>query len=434
VGEKRRRGSLTAVSSAAAVLALSLAAFAYAHHGGRVDHTFNGTGQFVLERTFAKGTGLDAGHRGRVVFAGSHRDEFIVARLRDRGRLDHGFGDDGVATIPATDAEAATTSVAIDRRGGIVLAGMTCTANESSCDIDVYRLTRTGQLTRRFGDHGVVTLAFSNTFNTDPSVALAPRHRIVVEASSCPDGGVFQRQCDVGVVRLQRDGSLGRAFGDRGTSAVFFKQKAKNCGVGFGTAFENVGAMALDSRHRIVLVESCAGEKNAALARLKPNGNLDRSFGHRGRVYKSVRMRSAIAVTTDSRDRIDVAGPNPEGFAVARFRPSGKLDSGFGEEGTAEVTFADDPQGGDVPFAVDVDSRGRIVAGGRLGRRGEDIAGFARFKPNGRIDPRFGHRGTAITKRLNHATAIAIDSRNRIVALGEKYSDVGHMKLVRLHR
>ena len=421
-----------AVVSGVALLAISLVAVAHAGSAGRLDRSFGDHGQFVLQRTFANASGLDIGQSGRIVFAGSHRNEFIVGRLRADGRLDRAFADEGVATVPAADAEADTTSVAIDRRGGIVLAGMACTDDESACDISVYRLTRTGQLNRRFGDHGTKTLDFPKSFNTDPAVALAPRHRIVIEASSCPNGGVFQRQCDVGVARLQPDGSLDRTFGHHGTSVVFFKRKANNCGLAFGNEFENVGAMALDSRHRVVVLEACGGGRNAALARLKPNGSLDRSFGHRGRVYKDVRMEAAIALTIDSHDRIDVAGPKPKGFGVARFRPSGKLDSGFGKKGNAAVTFASDPRGLDAPNAVDLDSRGRIVVGGRLGFRGEDIAGFARLKPKGGIDRRFGHRGGVIQKRLNYATAIAVDSRNRIAAVGEKYSDVGHMKLVRL--
>jgi hypothetical protein len=124
--------------------------------------------------------------------------------------------------------------------------------------------------------------------------------------------------------------------------------------------------MALDSQGRIVVLLSCA-RRNPALARFKPNGNLDRSFGNHGTVFKELDMGAVSSFATDSRDQIDVGGSKPNGFVVAQLRPNGKLAHSFGKEGMATARFARNTRGQSVPYSLALDSRGRIVAGGALG-------------------------------------------------------------------
>ena len=264
----------------------------------------------------------------------------------------------------------------------------------------------------------MVRIDFGTQFETQPAVALARHGRIIVKATDCPSGGTGQ--CDVGIARLRPDGGLDTKFGDRGkaTSPTFWRRFG-GC-AGSHSDGQNVDSMALDSRRRIVALLTCA-RRNPALARFKSNGNLDRSFGKHGTVFKDLDMGAVASVATDSRNRIDVAGSRPNGFAVARFRPNGELDHSFGKKGMATARFARNPKGQSVPYSLALDSRGRIVAGGALGstRQPGAAGAFARFTHKGHVNRRFGQRGTVnVNLGLRLVASLAIDSRNRIVGAG----------------
>jgi hypothetical protein len=94
------------------------------------------------------------------------------------------------------------------------------------------------------------------------------------------------------------------------------------------------------------------------------------------------------------------------------------------------ATFPRNPKGPAVPFSIALDSHKRIVAGGSPGQYNVTAA-FARLKPNGHIDRRFGRRGTVRLKRgRSLADSLAIDSRDRIVGAGS--TAIGNFAVVRL--
>ncbi len=186
--------------------------------------------------------------------------------------------------------------------------------------------------------------------------------------------------------------------------------------------------MERDSRGRIVIGGTCAHE-DVALARFKPDGGFDRSFGIDGKVRRDMALEGASYVAVDSHDRIDVSGVvdrkrsarDRYGYSVARFGRRGGLDRSFGKRGrTATVSKGS--------TAMDLDSRGRIVlAGGSLFE-------FVRFKANGHRDHSFGHRGVATVGKhdwgYGYVLSVTTDSRDRIIAAGFKRR---HFTLVRVH-
>jgi uncharacterized delta-60 repeat protein len=413
-----RRRALAATMALGVVLVAT--AVAYAGAAGHLDPSFGNNGRVALHemRGYASSTAI--GPNGRIIASWSYGSDFSVARLRHDGALDRSFGNDGIATIPSGSPQAATTSVAIGHKGVVVVVGMACTEDEDVCDLVVSRLRRNGELNRRFGDDGSVRMDFGNQRETRPSVALATHGRVIVEASDCPAGGE-SGGCNIGLARLRRHGGLDRRFGDRGKVLLRFWRQRSACAPRLASTgdFMNAGAMALDSRERIVVVVTCSGRNGPTLARFKPNGNLDRSFGRAGKVYTDVGTKAADALAIDARDRIDVAGAGDDGFVVARFRRNGELDSSFGRRGGATARFPGS-NGSGVPYSIALDSKRRIVAGGVLGTSRFETAGaFARFKRDGPVNRHFGRRGTVILDRgFNVATSIAIDSRDRIVGIG----------------
>jgi uncharacterized delta-60 repeat protein len=133
------------------------------------------------------------------------------------------------------------------------------------------------------------------------------------------------------------------------------------------------------------------------LARYRPGGALDRSFGGDGRVvtdfgFGDDRLSDAL-IQPDGRI---VAAGIAEGaaglhFALARYLPDGSPDTGFGAGGTLLTTFANGGTSGASALAID--AAGRLLAAGNAPVR--EGAGFAvaRYRQNGSLDPTFGRRG-----------------------------------------
>jgi uncharacterized delta-60 repeat protein len=133
-------------------------------------------------------------------------------------------------------------------------------------------------------------------------------------------------------------------------------------------------------------------------------------------------------VAIGKRGRIVVAGGPP--FAVARYKPSGRLDHSFSQNGKATVNFTTGNPRVDPPWpgsanAVAVGEHGKVVvvgaAGARPTHRGPTAFAIARFKSNGRLDRSFSNNGKLRLLRAgghNVANAVALDDRGRILIAG----------------
>jgi uncharacterized delta-60 repeat protein len=370
---------------------------------------------------------VDIGRRSRIVIAGRRN----VARLRPDGRLDRGFGNRGIATLASKGAGVryalGPSSLAIAPNGGVIVAGRDCSVPRG-CEFAVTRLTRDGRLKRSFGEDGTALIGFGSNDAQARAIAIARSGKLIVAGASCESID----HCHLALARLDRNGNLDQSFGDGGRVA-----DSLMCTAG-GTFRDLRYGMALDSRERIVVGGPCE-LRLVSLARYKPNGQLDRSFGKGGRVNKHVRvakhaqMRGVRALAIDSHDRIDVAGDSGLSlFTLARFERDGKLDRSFGTDGSARFRIHPRHQPAH-PYVTSmaIDTRGRIVVAGSA------YQGFAfvRFKPGGKVDRHFGERGQFVTggAKTLRADSVAIDRRNRVVGVGGQPPHLnGHPVLVRL--
>jgi uncharacterized delta-60 repeat protein len=195
--------------------------------------------------------------------------------------------------------------------------------------------------------------------------------------------------------------------------------------------------VAIDRTGRVVAAGYSGGrvEGDFALARYTMNGTLDPSFSDDGRVTTDIGggsddHASSVAVAADGRI---VAGGNSRGgtvghpFALTRYRPDGRLDRSFSGDGRVTTRFTYNENQGDEVGGVAIDSRGRIVAVGH-----NDYHGFAlvRYNGTGSVDRTFGKVRTPFPESGagNGAAAVAIDSRDRVVAAGQAG---GNFKLAR---
>ena len=236
-------------------------------------------------------------------------------------------------------------------------------------------------------------------------------------------GNVSSGASAIALARYNRDGSLDKTFGEGGKVATYVGRRQ----------FVIVDAVAIDSSGRIVVAGTRETATSAFLvARYKPNGRLDPTFGNGGKVTTHIAgdFGHGLAVAIDPAGRIIVAGyacgsiyGGSTCFALARYEPNGSLDSTFGSGGTVTTAIGFEARAA----AVAVDSQGRIIAAGSSGETATPPSSFAlaRYDPNGSLDPAFGTGGTVSTGFgpgcSAVANALANDSSGRIVLAGSRF-------------
>ena len=154
-------------------------------------------------------------------------------------------------------------------------------------------------------------------------------------------------------------------------------------------------------------------------------GGLDPRFSGDGKVRFDFPGASEPwpAVAVQRNGRILLAGYTSDGTdadsSVARFRPNGTRDIGFGTGGLATVDF---PSTDDFPTDIAIQRDGKIVVVGDAYSTDYDIMAV-RFKPDGSVDTGFGTNrrirkgfGPDVT---DHAKAVLIQPDGKIVIAGE---------------
>jgi len=167
--------------------------------------------------------------------------------------------------------------------------------------------------------------------------------------------------------------------------------------------------VAIDSQGRIIVVGVTDAQfasfpdyrstatGNLFLARYLPSGKLDTSFGHNGMVSYSSGIFTGIeanALTIDSAGRIIIGGSVGGEFLAARFTASGALDTTFGAAGTTKVKF----NGAATAVSVAIQPGGKIILGGTdIPTNNDSMFALTRLTANGKLDTPFGIHGITTT-------------------------------------
>lgn len=164
-----------------------------------------------------------------------------------------------------------------------------------------------------------------------------------------------------------------------------------------------------------------------ALARYRPDGSLDPSFGGTGLVragFGAFSIEEGFALLREPNGKLVVGGwaassPLDPGvdFVLMRFLPSGQPDPSFGAGGKVKTNLGAD----DWVLVLARQPDGKLLAGGRSGPLGRHNFAVARFLPNGALDTTFGTAGKVTTDfagRDDSIEALAILADGRILAAG----------------
>jgi uncharacterized delta-60 repeat protein len=280
--------------------------------------------------------------------------------------------------------------------GKLVIAGGTSdyySAYSDREDFAVARLESNGSLDTTFAGGDPVELDFEHQDDTAQAVAPDAHGRVVVVgvATSLDSDDAPAR--DFSIARLNPDGSLDPSFSGDGKRTV---------DIGDDVAYD----VAIQPNGKIVVAGSSSGD--FAVARLKPDGSLDRTFSGDGIAtagFSGSNGDGAQALALQNDGRIVLGGGDAQQFALARFTPNGSLDPSFSRDGQLTTDIAPDELWYVPETAYDVALEGsRILVAGTAN---DDFA-VARYTPAGDLDRSFSGDGTLTTDFGDDDTATAI--------------------------
>jgi uncharacterized delta-60 repeat protein len=275
----------------------------------------------------------------------------------------------------------------------LLLPGVQVSAQEVGLQL------KPGDLDFSFGIGGKVT----ETFMSPASLAIQKDNKIVVGGFGGP----------VTLVRYHAKGVLDMGFGNGGKAIKLLS---------------SVKALALQSDGKILAAGfvKLGAEANFGLARYKPDGTPDASFGTGGLVTTDFfgLRDEANAIALQSDGRIVVGGQAAidsitTDSALACYNPDGTPDFGFGVGGKLNLHLfflPGFPDNFEAILGLAVQPDGHIVTVGSSNNR----SAFARFQANGTPDAFFGMGGKIASQfeGANAANSIALQPDGRLLVGG----------------
>ncbi|MEK7705430.1 MAG: hypothetical protein AAB426_10760 [Myxococcota bacterium] len=393
-----------------------------------VDATFGQGGLFALDVGAVDNVAgvcqpMDIQPDGRIVMggmAGPATDSALVAvRLDHDGNLDPAFGEAGVAWVDLDAWNDETKVVRALADGRLLLAGLRTQPSGAPTTTGAARLLPSGLLDAEFGDAGIelfdegsdIDIANGAVVLGDGALRLAGQWR--PNATST---------CDLRVRGLLADGAPDPSFGAGVPVAIDW----------FG--FDEFGGCVVAGPAGTLLVpgETYHGALSFdfAVARVLADGSLDPTFADTnnlpGRIatdfFGNADFCIAIALQSDGKIVCGgyATGPDGRHFALARYMPSGALDTAFADQGTLVIAMGTDDR---ISAIVSVPD-GRLVCGGDgLNAQGDRDFAVAVLSRDGVLDESFGVGGKALLDLSagydDAIRAMAVDSLGRLVAFGE---------------
>lgn len=244
---------------------------------------------------------------GRIVIAGdastdSHGQDFAVARLNTDGSRDtSGFNLTGKVTVGfnlpgSTTQDDIAFGVAIDAAGNIVLGGGADNGS-AGADFAAARLLPDGTLDNNFDADGLVTIGFDlgdpGGSNGDLAEAvLVQGDGKIVLAGQTDSSTTSTPNADMGIVRLNPDGSADSGFGTNGKAVIAFDLTANG---------SDIARNLLEQSNRKLLLVGYAytgsSTADAAIVRLNADGSPDAEFGTLGKKHVNLGLASSPVQT-----------------------------------------------------------------------------------------------------------------------------------------
>jgi uncharacterized delta-60 repeat protein len=370
------------------------------------------------------------------VFTGSYYN-FGLIRYQANGTPDASFGSNGLVTTSIGKADSYANAGVIQPDGKIVLAGSGIESVNNNNNIALARFNPSGTLDSSFGTYGKLLTRIGKHDDIANAIALQPDGKILIAGSS----GDSLNVPTFGILRFNSNGTIDSTFGQNGRIAAHYGPFIRFIGsVYFGQyAYENASAIKVQPDGKILV----AGESyNAsgcydyygglycssifAMTRYHSNGDLDTTFGVKGKVTDSVHLYYSNETALQADGKIVVIGSNYQnGFVTERYNANGTLDNSFGAGGVAIQQFPL-PSYGAAATGLVIQPDGKIIVAGSVYKNSGSDFGVVRYTTEGRADTSFNQTGSALLHVGETATTgdyvsgMALQG-NKIVVGGTSY-------------
>jgi uncharacterized delta-60 repeat protein len=370
--------------------------------GGLVNTPSNSnTGAHALATYPNEGTANDGKIvAGWVTFSSTGAPYMEVARYNLNGTLDTNFGGTG----EVTNFKGYARGVAVQPDGKVIVAGW-----EPRGNFAAIRYNANGSVDTAFGTKGEAIIQFGRSGSYAYNVALQADGKIVLAG---------EVNGDVGLARLNTNGSLDTSFGAGGevSTPLPYSLYAPDYKFNVTNLAIDPNSNASDSNGGKLLVsaEWQLTNRTTVVLRYNSNGTLDTTFGG-GTGYVNLAGTGRPAVVVQPDDRTVVATNDSGSVLLARLNADGTLDASFGSGGA--VLTPPPANSGVFADCVTLQANGQILVGGDMSTTSFGLMA-GRWNTNGSLDTTFGSGGFAVASRSGQGMAIALEPDGRIVLAG----------------
>jgi uncharacterized delta-60 repeat protein len=236
-----------------------------------------------------------------------------------------------------------TCAVVTQKDGKVIGAGVVQTNSSTQNDFGVFRVVGSVSLDGSFNGTGKVTTDFSGT--NDGAYAVTMDGSKIIAAGYTTDGSGKRIPA---LARYDSSGKLDPTFGTGGKVIV------SNESLG------PIRSIKMIAGGKIIAVCTMHTTANSmALLQFKNSGALDKTFGSAGIAHSAFTGTGYSLAIEASTGKIIVSGSTGSSFELARFKPNGSADSTFGTNG--EVITSSLPG---TAYAVAIDPDGKYVIAG----------------------------------------------------------------------
>jgi uncharacterized delta-60 repeat protein len=307
------------------------------------------------------------------------------------GDLDPSFGSGGAVITSLSsgpDYVVQASDAAVEPDGVIVVAGTYAPNGDAPVPPEpvqprfvVAAFDPNGQPDVAFGSAGILEGPPGSVGN---SIAVAPDGELFI-------GAVVERQN--AVLALNADGSTDTSFGTNGTAMISDAQPLGTGGDGVGLDVQRDGKILFTGQ--TFTTTSCCGRD--FVERLDTSGRVDTTFGQGGRtVLGAPGLESDPPLAQTTNGDIVISGGSPG--VLDRLLPNGHLDPSFGHHGRITTTTP-------LIRALTLQRDGKILIGGQSLPTSAPV--LSRLEPDGSPDTSFGRYGT-LTAKLTPGDAGAV--------------------------
>lgn len=317
---------------------------------------------------------------GKIIASGLINGYLAMARYHDDGSLDTTFGTDGKVSTSIRNGFfsflGGNSDIKLQSDGKIVVLGLNTVGNTS--EIIITRYHNNGTLDTAFGTNGKVNLNTLFSFTTSTmcnALRCLPDGKFIITA--------FNQFDEIYLIRCHNNGTPDNTFGTNGLVTTPVPD-------GYFAPYSTRDLYVQPNGKILVAVymgNAASNNNDFSLFQYHTNGTLDTSFGTNGLVVTDMGSIDddprTIKVQPDG--KIVVSGTANTKFAVARYTPSGILDTSFNGTDINTTTIGASSYCTDMILEAD----GKILLTGNI----INDFGVVRYNANGTLDTTFGNNG-----------------------------------------